>query len=160
MTGYDLPEGPDWWQASDGKWYPPELRSSSPTPVPTTPPSPTSSGPGVTGAPASAAPNYTPGIGTYPAAANSQPGFFARLFDLSFSDYITPSIIKMLYVLGIVVSSITGLAVLVAGINAGSSLATFIGLLLGPGGALIAIIYIRVLLELIMVLFRIEKNTR
>ena len=24
----DKPEGPDWWLASDGKWYPPELRPS------------------------------------------------------------------------------------------------------------------------------------
>jgi hypothetical protein len=24
----DRPEGPDWWLASDGKWYPPELRPS------------------------------------------------------------------------------------------------------------------------------------
>jgi hypothetical protein len=160
MTGSNLPEGPDWWQASDGKWYPPELRSSSPTSVSTASPSPMPSGPGATGAPTSVAPNYTPGIGTYQVAANSQPGFFARLFDLSFSDYITPSIIKLLYVLGIVVSSLMGLAVLVAGINAGSSLGTFIGIFLGPGGALIGIIYIRVLLELIMVFFRIEKNTR
>jgi hypothetical protein len=31
----DVPQGSGWWQASDGKWYPPELR-----PGPETPPAP------------------------------------------------------------------------------------------------------------------------
>lgn len=26
----DLAQGPDWWQASDGKWYPPEARLPPP----------------------------------------------------------------------------------------------------------------------------------
>ena len=40
----DTPLTPDWWQASDGKWYPPESRQAPPPPPP--PPAPgTSSGP-------------------------------------------------------------------------------------------------------------------
>ena len=33
----DTPQGPGWWQASDGKWYPPQ---SAPTAAPPPPPSP------------------------------------------------------------------------------------------------------------------------
>src|SRR6478672_7390281 len=33
------PQGPGWWQASDGNWYPPELApGASPTPQPLSPP--------------------------------------------------------------------------------------------------------------------------
>ena len=28
MSDKTRPEGPDWWIASDGKWYPPELHPS------------------------------------------------------------------------------------------------------------------------------------
>ena len=28
----DRPQGDDWWQASDGKWYPPESRTLPPPP--------------------------------------------------------------------------------------------------------------------------------
>ena len=35
------PQGPGWWQASDGNWYPPEQApGAQPTPPPTPPPSP------------------------------------------------------------------------------------------------------------------------
>ncbi len=29
----DAPQGPGWWQASDGKWYPPEQFTGSPAPT-------------------------------------------------------------------------------------------------------------------------------
>jgi hypothetical protein len=28
----DIPQAPDWWQASDGKWYPPQAGQSAPDP--------------------------------------------------------------------------------------------------------------------------------
>ena len=43
----DVPQGPGWWQASDGRWYPPQ---SAPTPV-SPPPAPGSAMPGPAGAP-------------------------------------------------------------------------------------------------------------
>ena len=39
----DVSQGPGWWQASDLKWYPPELHAdyvAPPTPSPTLPPPP------------------------------------------------------------------------------------------------------------------------
>jgi len=34
----DLSQGPGWWQASDGKWYPPESHPARQSPPPTPPP--------------------------------------------------------------------------------------------------------------------------
>src|SRR4051794_2406044 len=37
VTEYEeqgFPRGPGWWQANDGKWYPPELRPTTPPPLP------------------------------------------------------------------------------------------------------------------------------
>jgi hypothetical protein len=39
----DVPEGPGWWQASDGKYYPPQP-PTAPPPPPTSPPAPPPSG--------------------------------------------------------------------------------------------------------------------
>jgi len=158
MSGYDIPEGPDWWQASDGKWYPPELRSQSPSPSgssvqqpirPATPPSTAGQTPGTATYGPGAAPVHKPGS-----------GFFERLFDTSFSEFITPSIIKVLFIIGSVLSALFGLVVLFVGLGEDSSQGAFFGLIVGPSVALLGIIYTRVLLELVMVLFRIEANTR
>ncbi len=56
----DTSQGPGWWLASDGKWYPPELWTGPPT---TTPPSTTSGT-------SSAAPDPAP---AYPSQALSYP---------------------------------------------------------------------------------------
>ncbi|MCU1354075.1 MAG: domain containing protein [Acidimicrobiales bacterium] len=62
----DTSQGPGWWQASDGKWYPPEQATpATPTPPPTAPPAynptatapaPGYSAPPAYGAPAGGAP--------------------------------------------------------------------------------------------------------
>ncbi len=36
--GADGPQGPEWWQASDGKWYPPQPQVAAPPPPPPPPP--------------------------------------------------------------------------------------------------------------------------
>ncbi|MBK5223528.1 MAG: hypothetical protein JJE52_11775 [Acidimicrobiia bacterium] len=42
----DVSNGPDWWLASDGKWYPPQSVSTAPPPPPT-PAAPTPVGNGM-----------------------------------------------------------------------------------------------------------------
>ena len=132
MAGADRPQGDDWWQASDGKWYPPERRPSAPMPPPTPPASGGGSGEG---------------------------GFFARLFDTSFSTFVTPSIVKVLFVLGVVLISIVSLFILIGGLSTidddGIAL-----VVIAPLYWLLGVIWIRVLIEVVMVLFRIEANTR
>ncbi|HWJ60554.1 MAG TPA: DUF4190 domain-containing protein [Acidimicrobiales bacterium] len=54
----DVPQGPGWWQASDGRWYPPTAKPG--TPVPPAPPAygPPPSGPPSYGPPAYGPPAY------------------------------------------------------------------------------------------------------
>ena len=139
MSGAETSQGPGWWQASDGKWYPPEQTPA----VPATP-QPTPAAP--------ATPTAPP-----PSSDTKGPGFFSRLFDVSMTSFITPSIIKVLFVLGIVVISIVSLVLLIAGAQADGGAVL---ILLAPLYWLLGVLYLRVILEVIVVLFRIEENTR
>lgn len=88
-------------------------------------------------------------------------GFFAGLFDFSFRNFITVKIIKVLYILAIVGICLVGLATLANGfrmmrygVGAG-----IVQVLLAPVITLLGIIWSRVLLEIIVVLFSIANNT-
>lgn len=134
MTGADQSQGEGWWQASDGKWYPPDKAMSPPA------------------APSSPQP-ATPGSGS------GDGTFFSRLFDTSFSTFVTPSIVRVLFILGIVVISIVSLFMLIGGLSTidDGGLALVV---VAPLYWVLGIIWIRVLIEVVMVLFRIEANTR
>ena len=153
MNGSDSAQGPDWWKASDGKWYPP---SGAPA------------GEQARTAPSSFDPSLR--AGGAPAARSAGPfgieggSFFKRLFDVSFTSFITPGIIKVLYIIAVALVSIVSFVFLVAGF-----IALFAGdevgfgvlvLILVPIGWLLSVIYWRVILELVVVFFRIERNTR
>jgi hypothetical protein len=85
-------------------------------------------------------------------------GFFGKLFDLSFSEFITVSIIKVLYVIAIIVSAIGALVVLIGGFTKGVG-AAIGGIILAPLLFLLYVLLARVWMEVIMVLFRIAENT-
>lgn len=106
-------------------------------------------------------------------------GFFRSLFDLSFSEFVTMRLIKVIYIVGIVfisilaIFSILGLAVSVISTlvtvsqgfgGAGSVLASllfgFLGLILALLFWLFLLIVLRVSLELTAVVFRIADHTR
>lgn len=155
MSGADTSQGPGWWQASDGKWYPPEQKpggapASTPTPTPSPTPTPTptpSAGP----APIPSSPLQ---------AANPEGrSFFARLFDTSFSSFITPSIIKLLFILGVIFFSIIGVVLLIAGLATLDDNGIVL-VILAPIYWFFGVVYTRVFLELAIVFFRIESNTR
>jgi hypothetical protein len=87
-------------------------------------------------------------------------GFFGALFDLSFSSFVTTKIIKVLYVLAIVIAGIIALAYTIAAFAADPVLGLLTLVILAPLGFLLYVIYTRVILELIIVIFRIlETNT-
>ena len=60
----DPQPGPDWWLASDGKWYPPESHPNHPAPLPPPPPPPTAY------VPPSANPRYMRGSDNVPEAVS------------------------------------------------------------------------------------------
>ena len=90
-------------------------------------------------------------------------GFVGALFDLSFSEFVTTKLIKILYILlliiiliGLVVGLVTSFVSL---FSRGGFLSGLMGLIFTPIGALIWVIMARVWMELIIVVFRIAENT-
>jgi len=84
-------------------------------------------------------------------------GFFGSLFDFSFTEFITPRIIKLLFVLAIIISGIAALVMFFAGIATGGP-GAFLAIIGAPLLFLIYVVGARVWLELIMVMFRISGN--
>ena len=84
--------------------------------------------------------------------------FFASLFDMSFSEFVTIRLIKVLYILGIAGAVLIGLSMLVAGFSNGIG-SGIISLIVTPIVVGIYILMVRIWLELIVVVFRIAENT-
>lgn len=85
-------------------------------------------------------------------------GFFARLFDFSFRDFITPTIIAILYGILIAIAVIAAIAVIVSGFTQAWWLG-LIALILSPVIFLLYVIMFRVYLEIVVALIRIAQNT-
>ena len=90
-------------------------------------------------------------------------GFFGALFDLSFSEFITTKLVRILYIL-LIILVVIGLVVglissLVTMFSRGGFFEGLLGLIFVPVGALIWIIMARVWMEIIIVVFRIAENT-
>ena len=86
-----------------------------------------------------------------------QKGFFGSLFDISFSSLITTRIIKVLYVLALIVIGLFSLFFIIGAFtnSAGAGILTLV--ILAPLGALVYTVYTRVILEFIIVVFRIAE---
>jgi len=85
-------------------------------------------------------------------------GTLGLLFDLSFSEFVTTRIIKVLFVLGIVFAGIGSLIILGKGFNAGF-LSGLLALVIAPLAFLLWTLMARMWCELIIVAFRIAENT-
>ena len=85
-------------------------------------------------------------------------GGIGDLFDLSFTKFITPTVIRVVYVLVIVFFALLWLAAIIAAI--GQNVASVIAaLILGGLFFLIMLLIYRVILEITIVIFRIKENT-
>ncbi|MBE3555519.1 MAG: DUF4282 domain-containing protein [Firmicutes bacterium] len=85
-------------------------------------------------------------------------GFFDSLFDFSFRTFVTDNIIRILYLIAIVVAGLVGIAEIVRGFSSGIGIGLFTLIILAPLSFFLMILYARVVLELIMVVFRIEQE--
>jgi hypothetical protein len=86
--------------------------------------------------------------------------FFGSLFDYSFSSFITPRIIKILYVLATIGISLWTLFLIVAAFNVSDGAGGGMLLIGGPLFFLFSMIYARVFLELVIAFFRINGNVQ
>ncbi len=80
------------------------------------------------------------------------------LFDFSFEKFITPSIVKIVYIVVIVMAGLMWLFAAIAGLSSGFG--GFIGgFIFGGLAAILMVLFYRIFLELTMILFRIHDNT-
>jgi type IV secretory pathway VirB3-like protein len=86
-------------------------------------------------------------------------GLFASLFDFNISELITPKIIRVLYIIGVVMISIVSVVVFIIGLAQGG-----VGILMALIGAplmfILYIIFLRVNMELLIVLFNIHRELK
>ena len=84
--------------------------------------------------------------------------FFSALFDFSFKSFITSKIIRVLYFLSIAGAALWSLRLIVGGFQESAGAGLLMLLIGGPLAFLVVVIYARVLLEIILVVFRISDN--
>lgn len=100
-------------------------------------------------------------------AAVTDRGFFGSLFDFSFSSFVTPKVIKVLYALQIIMCALVTLAFMynqferanrMSMYSYGSSTEAYLSMLFAPVGFCVAVLFSRIMLEVTIVLFRIAEN--
>ena len=85
--------------------------------------------------------------------------FGSCLFDLSFSELITMRVIKVLYAIGILIAGIAGLYLIVTAFSKGFG-SGLLHVIAAPIVFVFLVIVLRVCMELVLTLFKIEENTR
>lgn len=80
------------------------------------------------------------------------PNFWQRLFDFSFKEFVTPSIIRFIYIILLILIGLGTLAYIVIAFTQGFT-SGLITLIISPLAALLWVILARVYLEVVMVLF-------
>ena len=85
--------------------------------------------------------------------------FCKCLFDLSFTKFLTLKIIKVLYMVGIGIALLTGLVIFINAFSYKLAEGLLLAVLAVVATGLI-IVCVRIVLELVITLFRIEENTR
>jgi hypothetical protein len=102
-----------------------------------------------------------PDVSTTPAPLPAaRKGFLASLLDPSFSTLVTTRVIKYLYILLLVLFGLGLLGFIVAAIAGGSATSIVVALIIGPLVALVYVIYARVILEVILAIFRLLESNR
>ena len=113
----------------------------------------------------SGAPQWQGIAGVKPAPARTkQPGergFLGSLFDFSFNSFVTPKIIKVLYVLFTIWTALVGITILIIGFKTGGLAGgLFTLIIIEPIFLLLTLGIYRVVLEAFMVIFRIYEETK
>jgi hypothetical protein len=86
-----------------------------------------------------------------------QKGFFGSLFDLSFGSLVTPKVVKFLYVLTLIAIGLIALLFIIGAFARNSAFGALTLLVIAPALSLLYAVYARVILELIVALFRLVE---
>lgn len=80
------------------------------------------------------------------------------IFDLTFTKFVTPIVVKIAFIVVMVMAGLVWLMVIVAGFS--SSFGAGLGAIVFGGlGFLMAVLLYRIMFELVMVIFAIKQNT-
>jgi uncharacterized membrane protein len=86
-------------------------------------------------------------------------GFFPVLFDFSFTTLMTPKLVKILFGIVIVVAGLGALFLIISSFEASIPAGVLMLIIGGPLLFLLSVLYARVILETVIVLFRISEHT-
>ncbi|MGH2947352.1 MAG: DUF4282 domain-containing protein [Solirubrobacteraceae bacterium] len=86
-------------------------------------------------------------------------GFFASLFDISFTSFVTTKIIKVIYVITLVLIGLFAIGLVIGAFADSVGFGILALLVIAPLGALLYTIYARMLLELVIAIFRIMEHS-
>ena len=84
--------------------------------------------------------------------------FVASLFDTSFSSFVTTRVIKVLYILSMILIGLGALAFIGAAFANSAAFGVITLLVIAPLVSLLYLTYVRVLLELVIAIFRITET--
>jgi hypothetical protein len=95
--------------------------------------------------------------GSGAAPSTDASGFFRALFDFSFSEFITPKVVKFVYILATILLALTWLVLVIAGFSqsVGDGLIFLIG---GTIGAILYLALIRMSLEFCLAIVRMSQD--
>jgi len=105
-------------------------------------------------------PRSLPPMSTMPVIPQARKGFLASLLDTSFTTLVTTRVISVLYLLLLILVGVGLLAFVIAAIASGSAAEILVALIVGPLVALLYVVYARVILEVILAIFRLLESNR
>jgi len=85
-------------------------------------------------------------------------GVVKNLFDLSFSEFITPKVIKFLYILCMIGIFIAAIMIIINGFNISTGIGVISLLIIAPLYIVIGLFAVRVWLELVLIFFKIHDK--
>jgi hypothetical protein len=97
-----------------------------------------------------------PGSGV---ASPQEKGFFGSLFDFSFTSFVTPKIIKVVYVLEVVFTVLAYVVVTIGALAANSGAGVAV-LIFGALGAILYLALLRMVLEFFLGVYRMSQDVR
>jgi len=89
---------------------------------------------------------------------NQAASFLDALFDFSFTTFVTSKLVKVLYALSVIGAGLLALVLVMMGFEISQSVGIITLLIVAPLVFFLIVIYVRVLLEVMIVVFRIAEH--
>ncbi|MGM0651857.1 MAG: DUF4282 domain-containing protein [Bacillota bacterium] len=88
--------------------------------------------------------------------------FFTALFDVSFSEMVTPKIIRTIFIIGLIAIALGALGGIISSVFAVATtgVSALVSIIAVPIGAIIGVIFLRIYMELIILLFNIYDQLK